>query len=115
MARNRRSRSSGICSEFDSDRCNTFESHIRKTTPVGIFDNTTPEGAYDLSGNAYTWTSTIFDETRFPYPWRHDEREDPGDAEARRLVRGGSWGNFRVGARAAFRFYDHPAGRLNVG
>jgi formylglycine-generating enzyme required for sulfatase activity len=98
-------------SEFDSDRCNTFESHIRKTTPVGIFDNATPEGAYDLSGNAYTWTSTIYDEKRFPYPWRHDEREDPGDAEARRLVRGGSWGDLQDGARAAFRFSSHPASR----
>ena len=39
---------------FDVARGNAFESHIRRTTPVGIFDNSTPEGAYDLTGNAYT-------------------------------------------------------------
>ncbi|NBO65871.1 MAG: hypothetical protein EBU88_13705 [Acidobacteria bacterium] len=97
--------------KFDQARCNTFESHIRRTTPVGIFDNATPEGAYDLSGNAFTWTSTIYDEERFQYPWRRDEREDPGVAEARRLVRGGSWDGAQDFARAAFRGYYHPADR----
>jgi formylglycine-generating enzyme required for sulfatase activity len=98
--------------KFDSALCNTFESHIRRTTPVGVFANATPKGAFDLSGNAYTWTSTIYDE-KFPYPWQDDERENPDDAEARRLVRGGSWDDTRVSARAAFRSYSHPAFRFN--
>ncbi|NBO65533.1 MAG: TIR domain-containing protein, partial [Acidobacteria bacterium] len=51
-ARGKEGREYPYGSEFDPDRCNTFESHIRKTTPVGIIDNATPEGAYDLSGNA---------------------------------------------------------------
>jgi formylglycine-generating enzyme required for sulfatase activity len=100
--------------KFDSARCNTFESHIRRTTSVGIFANATPEGAYDLSGNAFTWTSTIFDQDKFPYPWQPDQREESGDAEARRLVRGGSW-NFNLDfARAACRYLIHPAFRFNL-
>ncbi|MFN6201013.1 MAG: SUMF1/EgtB/PvdO family nonheme iron enzyme, partial [Acidobacteriota bacterium] len=75
-ARGRKGRAFPYGEKFDSARCNTFESHIRRTTPVGIFDNATPEGAYDLSGNAFTWTSTIYDKERFQYPWRRDERED---------------------------------------
>jgi formylglycine-generating enzyme required for sulfatase activity len=114
-ARGRSGRAFPYGEKFDSMRCNTFESHIRRTTPVGIFANATPEGACDLSGNAFTWTSTIHDE-RFPYPWKHDQREDPEDATARRLVRGGSWGGNLDGARAAYRANSHPAFRgANLG
>jgi formylglycine-generating enzyme required for sulfatase activity len=90
-----------------------FESHIRRTTPVGIFDNATPEGAFDLSGNVYTWTTSIYDEDRFPYPYRADDgREDSADA-ARRVVRGGSWHLSESYARAVSRVGDHPVGRDN--
>ncbi|MFZ4629996.1 MAG: formylglycine-generating enzyme family protein, partial [Blastocatellia bacterium] len=112
-ARGRVGRAFPYGEKFDSARCNTFESHIRRTTPVGIFANATPEGACDLSGNAYTWTSTIYDEERFPYPWKYDQREDPEDAAARRLVRGGSWNNNQDNARAAYRNNNHPANRNN--
>jgi formylglycine-generating enzyme required for sulfatase activity len=97
---------------FDSARCNTFESHIRRTTPIAIFDNKTPEGAYDLSGNAYTWTSTIFDQEQFAYPYRkEDGREDPNRSDVRRVLRGGSWNLNQGFARAASRSYNHPAAR----
>ncbi|MFZ4986906.1 MAG: SUMF1/EgtB/PvdO family nonheme iron enzyme [Blastocatellia bacterium] len=102
--------------EFDPARCNTFESHLRRPTPVGIFDNWTPEGACDLTGNVWSWTSTIFDEERFSYPWQPDQRENPGDAGSRRLVRGGSWDFGQDVARAAYRNYVRPAYRdLNFG
>ncbi len=51
---------------FSSFLCNTFESHIRRTTPVGIFNNSSPEGVFDLSGNVWTWTSTIHDRGFLP-------------------------------------------------
>ncbi len=98
--------------DFDASRCNTFESHIRRTTPVGIFDNATPEGALDLSGNAYTWTTSIYDQERFRYPYRADDgRENPADAEARRVLRGGAWFDFLGFARAASRFDFGPTSR----
>ncbi len=102
-------------SPFDAARSNTFESHIRRTTPVGLFDNATPEGAFDLTGNAYTWTRSLYDQERFKYPYRPDDgREIADDAETRRVLRGGSWDFNRVSARAAarvsrdpdFRYYD---------
>lgn len=77
---------------FDASKCNTFESHIRRTTPIGIFDNATPEGAFDLSGNAYTWTLSIYDQDKFPYEDRSDDgREDIHQTGVRRVLRGGSW------------------------
>ena len=97
---------------FDSARCNTFESHLRRSTPVGIFDNATPEGAFDLSGNVYTWTSSIYDQERFPYPYRADDgREDAANAEAKRVLRGGSWFDDQYNARAVFRFNVDPVAR----
>jgi formylglycine-generating enzyme required for sulfatase activity len=98
---------------FDASKCNTFESHIRRTTPVGIFANATPEGAFDLSGNAYTWTLSISDQERFPYPYRNDDgREDIHQTGVRRVLRGGSWIFVNVNARAVSRvIYFRPSVR----
>ncbi|MBE2269342.1 MAG: SUMF1/EgtB/PvdO family nonheme iron enzyme [Anaerolinea sp.] len=94
---------------FDSGRCNTFESHLRRSTPVGIFDNATPEGAFDLSGNVYTWITTVYDQAQFPYPYQaEDGREDLGSTNVRRVLRGGSWHDGQYSARAVGRNYDLP-------
>ncbi len=98
--------------KFDETRCNTFESHIRRSTPVGIFDNATPEGVFDLSGNAYTWTSSIYDQEKFSYPYRADDgREDINATEVRRHLRGGSWYVIRGYARAVSRLNRNPVNR----
>ncbi len=99
-------------SPFDVTRSNTFESHIRRTTPTGIFDNATPEGAFDLTGNAYTWTTSIYDQEQFRYPYRADDgREDLSKTDARRVLRGGSWSSARSGSRAVARNDDSPRNR----
>jgi formylglycine-generating enzyme required for sulfatase activity len=111
-ARGKRGRIYPYGKQFDAARSNTFESHIRRTTPVGIFDNATPEGAFDLSGNAYTWTLSIYDQQQFPYPYHNDdEREDIRATGVRRVLRGGSWFDHYVHARAAFRVNNVPAVR----
>lgn len=111
-ARGKTGRSFPYGKKFDASRCNTFESHIRRTTPVGIFDNATPEGAFDLSGNAYTWTSSIYDQDKFPYPYRSDDgREDVLATGVRRVLHGGSWAYGHFYARAVSRAINHPADR----
>ena len=94
---------------FETARCNTFESHIRRTTPVGIFDNATPEGAFDLSGNAWTWTLSLYQD----YPYDADDGREKIEAEGNRVLRGGSWINDNVFARAVNRDYLVPANRFN--
>jgi formylglycine-generating enzyme required for sulfatase activity len=95
---------------FESARSNTFESHIRRTTPVGIFQNATPEGVFDLSGNVYTWTSSAYQ----AYPYQaSDGREDYDRREVRWVVRGGSWSVVKYDARAAYRRSLNPGVRLD--
>jgi formylglycine-generating enzyme required for sulfatase activity len=95
--------------DYNVERCNTFETHIRRTTPVGVFPGgATPAGIYDLSGNVWEWTTTAYRPYRYD---SDDRREDPADADARRVVRGGSWRGDRLSARAACRSDYHPYSR----
>jgi formylglycine-generating enzyme required for sulfatase activity len=108
-ARGRGGRQYPYDGSFEVSRGNTFESHIRRTTPIGVFANATPEGAFDLSGNAYIWTRSIYDPERFPYPYRADEREDMHSANNQKFVlRGGSWYFNQDIARAAYRLSNDP-------
>jgi formylglycine-generating enzyme required for sulfatase activity len=89
--------------DFDAARCNVFETHIRRTTPIGVFpggETPEPEGLVDMSGNTWDWTSSLYK----PYLYdAADGREDPTVSPARRVVRGGSWLDFVVVARASYR------------
>ena len=85
---------------FDVTRSNTFESHIRCTTPVGIFNNATAQGCFDLSGNVSTWTSSVYK------PSLHDSSDRPEHndiAGTRRAARGGSWYFDQSIARSVYR------------
>jgi formylglycine-generating enzyme required for sulfatase activity len=100
--------------DFDAALCNTFETHLRRTAPVGVFPGgETPEGGVDLSGNVWDWTSTLYNQEQFPYPYRADDgREDPR-AGSRRVARGGSWPDGQGLARAAYRSYSTPNSRYS--
>ena len=94
---------------FDENRCNTYEGRIGRTSPVGIFDNATPEGAFDLTGNAFTWTLSIYEQEKFPYPYRSDDgREDISATDVYRVLRGGSWFSDLDLARAVCRYINGP-------
>jgi formylglycine-generating enzyme required for sulfatase activity len=98
--------------EFDATSSNTFESHIRRSTPIGVYPGgQTPEGLADMSGNTWDWTSSAY----LPYPYRADQqRENPGLPDVRRRVaRGGSWVDYRHAARCAYRNRNHPNNRNN--
>jgi formylglycine-generating enzyme required for sulfatase activity len=102
---------------------NTFEVHLKQTSPVGVFpDGRTPEGVDDLAGNVYEWTSSLFgssgvgdDEAEFQYPYvASDGRENPdAPPNVRRVLRGGAWANAFSNGRAVSRNCDPPTNRLN--
>jgi formylglycine-generating enzyme required for sulfatase activity len=91
---------------FDALRCNAFESHIRRTTPIGVFPGgETPQGLVDMTGNTWDWTSSL----HRPYPYAAgDGRESPMTGDGRRVLCGGSWGLDPILARATCRCHDPP-------
>jgi formylglycine-generating enzyme required for sulfatase activity len=83
--------------KFDSTLCNTNESYIYTTTPVGLYPGgISPFGVFDASGNVWEWTGDWYE----MYPGG-----EPSDdfGEKYRVVRGGSWGGNRVHARCGCR------------
>ena len=91
--------------EFQSQLCNSSESDLGGTTPVGIYPaGASPCGCLDMAGNVWEWTNTLSRD----YPYRaEDGREDP-EAEGSRVLRGGSWNYYQRYARCAFRSGNHP-------
>jgi formylglycine-generating enzyme required for sulfatase activity len=88
-----------------SDRANTVEAHLLRTTSVGVFPRgATRSGVSDMSGNVWEWTASLFR----PYPYA--ERDGPNDAtvEGPRVVRGGSWYDLQRIARCAYRSRSDP-------
>lgn len=85
---------------FDSSRCNTFRSHVRATTPVGLYLGQQSESSLgglfrtkpdielaDMSGNAFEWTSSRYDKTHYAYPYkaadgRENLEDQPGRSDA---------------------------------
>jgi len=82
---------------FDKEKCNTSESGIGKTTRVTRYPNgISPEGCYDMAGNVWEWTQSFYDESK-DY----------------RVLRGGSWFDYRYFARCANRNGNYPYDRYS--
>ena len=98
----------------------TVDDGYTYTAPVGSYpDGTSPYGALNMAGNVLEWTSSL--DKVYPYQVA-DGREAETAADARRVVRGGSWFGFADNVRAAYRsrggpdFRDYYLGfRLVVG
>jgi formylglycine-generating enzyme required for sulfatase activity len=66
-------------------------------------------GALDMSGNVWEWVSTIYDEKKFPYPYKPDDgRENMDDRTSFRVMRGGSWFDSFGFLRSANRHSNSP-------
>jgi hypothetical protein len=87
---------------FAKRRCNTSESGIETTTPVGAYskeDGDSFYGVADMAGNVWEWTSS--QDKKYPYD-PTDGREDLTDAKWR-VLRGGCFRDYQWKARCAHR------------
>ena len=72
-----------------------YNGNVGATTSVGSYpDGATPEGLYDMAGNVWEWTDSLWDETG-----------------SYRVLRGGYWGSNAWRCRSAYRDYDTPGNR----
>ena len=87
--------------EFVQGRCNSKESGVGGTTPVGKYSvaGDSPDGVGDMVGNVWEWTGTLFR----PYPYDADDGRESQEASGWRVLRGGSWQNDLDRARCTAR------------
>jgi len=93
--------------KFDKRKCNTIESAIDSTVPVGKFpQGASPYGVLDMAGNVWEWTRSQF--KHYPYD-PADGREDVS-VLADRVVRGGAFlFYFEWNARCVHRYNRNPS------
>jgi formylglycine-generating enzyme required for sulfatase activity len=69
-------------------------------------------GALDMAGNVWEWTSSLYDQETFPYPYQAtDGREDISSIDIR-VLRGGAWNYGADSMRALIRSRSLPDSRF---
>ena len=79
-----------------------------KTTPVDSF-KPNPFGLYDMLGNVWEWTASLYKKDLNGYENKSAEKGDT----SQRVIRGGSWFNDPQNVRSAYRNWLTPDYRLN--
>jgi len=96
----------------DPEKANYSDTGLRETSAVGCFPaGISPFGIEDLSGNVWEWTRSIY--KGYPYPEQGGKRQQQENLKAvgDRVLRGGSFGDFRSFVRCAFRNGSGPGPR----
>ena len=98
--------------EFNAALGNVGDTGIGQTSAVGIFPKgeLQQEDVSDLTGNVWEWCLSEYKKPEVK-PNLEARKEKLGTDKAR-VLRGGSWNDDGVYARAAYRYYIHPAYRL---
>ncbi len=95
---------------FDRNLCNSDESGLHRTSPVGIYPKgKSPYGCFDMAGNIEEW---CFDWYNDKYYANCSDRNPKGPSDGTyRVFRGGSWNNTARICRSAYRSFIDPRGR----
>nr|CBH39249.1 hypothetical protein, calcineurin-like phosphoesterase, NACHT domain, and DUF323 family [uncultured archaeon] len=96
--------------EFDKNLCNSSESGLYHTSPVGIFPKgKSPYGCFDMAGNVWEWCSDWYNDK---YYGNSPDRNPKGPSSgADRVFRGGSWLHGARYCRSAYRDLSVPRDR----
>jgi formylglycine-generating enzyme required for sulfatase activity len=98
--------------EFDKNLCNSSESGLYHTRPVGIYPKgKSPYGCFDMAGNVWEWCSDWYIDK---YYANSPDRNPKGPSDgADRVFRGGSWLHGARYCRSAYRDLSFPRDRSN--
>lgn len=87
-------------------RANTFESRLGAATAVGMYPaGASPTGVLDMAGTVWDWCLNKHDS-----PDLTGSRRDDFDE---RVLRGGSWSDYRGFARSGDRYWSNPDYRID--
>jgi hypothetical protein len=89
--------------EWDTIRCNSYESRLNRTTAVGMYpQGATRQGALDMAGNVWEWCLNTY-----------EDQDLSITTAGRRVIRGGSWGILPVNLRVSNRNRFNAVNRTN--
>jgi formylglycine-generating enzyme required for sulfatase activity len=90
---------------YDYDNRGAKTGVYKKTTvAVGSYP-ANPWGLYDMAGNVWEWTDSVYDAN---YGGAELQSSSKNDANSQRVIRGGSWYDLPTYSRSADRGYDTP-------
>jgi formylglycine-generating enzyme required for sulfatase activity len=103
-------------SDWKGNHCNSRDSEIGRPSAVGMFPaGASPYACLDMAGNVWEWTSSLWgkgwEKPDFKYPYRSDDGRESLKAEGLRVLRGGSWLDYRGFARCSYRYWGGPDDR----
>ena len=97
--------------QIDAEKLNYNETNIGSTSAVGAFPGgVSPYGAEEMNGNVLEWCSTKWLENYSEYKQKADNSLHEN---SQRVLRGGSFGDLDLVARAPYRYGGNPDYRFN--